>query len=199
MAEAEGPAPGRGTGAEAGFAQHAEQTEWRGHVVSVTRVQLSAPDGEPFDREVVRHPGAVAVVAVDDDGCVVLLRQYRAPFDEPILEVPAGTCDVDGEPPEETAVRELAEEAGVRAARLERLATVYNSPGFCDQKTVIFLATGLSSCPTDRAGVEEHWMSVERVPLGEVAGLVERGELHDSTTIVGTLLARDVLAARSRP
>ena len=98
-------------------------------------------------------------------GTATLVRQFRPAVWESVLEIPAGTRDVDGEPPEETARRELAEEAGLVAERLELLAAVYNTPGFSDQRTIIYLATGLRPCPTDRAGVEEQWMTIERVAL----------------------------------
>lgn len=182
-----------------GFAYLGERTEWQGRIVSVVRADYVAPDGEGFEREVVRHPGAVAVVPVEDDGTVVLLRQFRAPVGAVVLEVPAGTCDVDEEPPEETARRELAEEVGLEADRLERLASVFNSPGFCDQVTVVFLATGLSPCATGRSGIEERWMSVERVALDDLADLVDQGELRDSTTVLGLALAQVALARRGRP
>lgn len=142
----------------------------------------------------VRHPGAVAVAAVDDGGRATLVRQLRPAVWAPVLEVPAGTCDVGGEAPETTAARELAEEAGLVADRLELLAVTCNSPGVSDQWTRIYLATGLRPCPTDRHGVEERWMTVERVALDDVEAMVADGRLVDQTTVVGLLLARRALA-----
>lgn len=172
------------------FRRVAEEPAFSGRVFSVSRLRFADPDGEEFERDVVRHPGAVAVVAVDDDGAVTLVRQMRVAVGEPVLEAPAGTCDHDGEEAETTARRELAEEAGLRASRWERLATVLNSPGVSDQRTVVFLATGLSPCATEPAGVEERWMSVETVPLASIEELVASGRVADSTTIVGMFLAR---------
>ncbi|MGH9083511.1 MAG: NUDIX domain-containing protein, partial [Acidimicrobiales bacterium] len=119
-----------------------------------------------------------------------LVRQVRVAVGEALLELPAGTRDVEGEPPEATARRELEEEAGLRAGRMEPLIAVYNSPGFCDQRTTIFLATDLTPCATAPAGAEERWMSVAQVRLADVERLVADGRLVDETTVLGLLLAR---------
>jgi 8-oxo-dGTP pyrophosphatase MutT (NUDIX family) len=177
-----------------GFVRRSEEPIFDGHLFSVRRVTFSDPDGETFDREVVRHPGAVAVVPVHHDGTVTLVRQMRVAVGTHVLEAPAGTCDVDGEAPTSTAARELAEEAGLRAGQLRHLASVYNSPGYTDQKTAIFLATDLEPCAAHPSGAEERFLSLERVALDAVDGMVASGRLIDSTTIVGLLLARAALA-----
>lgn len=176
-----------------GFERDGEQVLHQGHVIRLVHGRYRAPDGEAFERDLVRHPGAVTVVPVHEDGTVTLVRQLRPSVWEGVLEAPAGTCDVDGEPPEDTARRELAEEAGLEARRLQRLALIYNSPGVSDQRTILYLATGLSPCDTDRAGIEEQWMEVESVHLSDVHRLVAEGRLRDATTILGLLLARDAL------
>ena len=181
-------------GSQAGGFRHIGEREiFRGHVFSVARVRFADPEGRPFERDVVRHPGAVAVVPVHADRSATLVRQMRVSVGEPVLEVPAGTCDVDGEEPEETARRELAEEAGLRAARVVRLATIYNTPGFCDQRTTIFLATDLQPCASSPEGVEERWMRVERIALDEVDAMIADGRVVDATTVAGLLLARGAL------
>jgi 8-oxo-dGDP phosphatase len=172
-----------------------EETVLRAHVFSVVRATVSTDDGTRFERDIVRHPGAVAVVAVTDGGSVVLLRQYRAPVDRSILEIPAGTRDVDGEPPHETARRELAEEAGYRAERMELLAEILNTPGFCDESTYLYLATGLLAVPPDRHGFEEQQISVVEVDLGRFDALVDDGSIVDAQTILGVGLARRRLAS----
>jgi ADP-ribose pyrophosphatase len=174
-----------------GFAVTDEQEVFSGRVIRLCHLQLTDPDGRPFERDVVRHPGAVAVVAVDDDGVVTLVRQYRPAVGQPILELPAGTCDMAGEPLEQTARRELVEEAGLEAVRVERLVAIYNSPGYSDQVTTIFLATGLRAVPTARDGVEERTMTIETVSLDDVDELITRGDVLDETTVLGLLLARD--------
>ena len=157
-------------------------------VFEVVDAALEAPDGRRFNRDVVRHPGAVAVVAVED-GEVVLVRQYRPAVDRELLEIPAGRCDVEGEPPEGTARRELVEEAGLRCDSLESLGACYNSPGFCDEITRFFLASGLHAVPTQPDGVEEEWMTVEMTGLGDVGPMIESGEICDAKTVAGLLLA----------
>jgi ADP-ribose pyrophosphatase len=130
----------------------------------------------------------VAVVPLLDDDHVVLVRQYRAPVDDLVLELPAGIKDVDGEAPEETARRELAEEAGYEAGHIEFLTRFNNAVGFSDEEIDIFLATDLTEVPQDVQGVEEQHMTVERVPLAEALALIERGELRDAKSVTGILL-----------
>ncbi|MYG98080.1 MAG: NUDIX hydrolase [Acidimicrobiaceae bacterium] len=144
-------------------------------------------------RDVVHLRGAVAVVAVDGDD-VVLLRQYRTPVEGELLEIPAGTRDVGGEDPAGTARRELAEEAGLACESLEQLGTFFNSPGFCDELTHVFLATGLSEVPREPDGAEEEWMTIDRVGLDEAIEMIGRGQIRDAKTIIGLLLAQRRLA-----
>jgi ADP-ribose pyrophosphatase len=160
----------------------------------VGRVGLLDPDGNSFERFVVHHPGAVTVVPVDAQHRVTLVRQYRAAVDRMVLEAPAGTCDVADESLETTARRELAEEAGLSAEFLEVLISTFNTPGFSDQCTTIFLATGLSPCPVDPVGIEETHMTIETIALDDVETLVADGSVVDQTTVVGLLLARARLA-----
>jgi len=173
-----------------GFTVVQDDEFWQGHIVSLHRLWLTAPSGERFEREVVRHPGAVAVVAMDD-GVASLVRQFRAPIGDTVLEVPAGTCDTVGESLEGTARRELAEEAGLDAGAWRVLVAAFNAPGYCNQVTTIFLATELSPRATARSGVEERAMTVERVSLRDVPALVAAGHIRDATTIVGLMLARE--------
>jgi 8-oxo-dGTP pyrophosphatase MutT (NUDIX family) len=179
-----------------GFRPVSEEELLRAWLFRVVRLELRDPSGETFERVVVRHPGAVHVVPVHDDGTVTLVRQYRAAVDAMVLEVPAGTRDKHEEAPEETARRELAEEAGLEAGRLELLTGTWNSPGVCDQYTVIYLATGLHAVASRPDGVEEGYMTVERVRLDDVDALTADGTLKDETTLLGLYLARARLARR---
>jgi 8-oxo-dGDP phosphatase len=176
------------------FRPTGEEVVATGWVITLTRAHFVDPDGAAFDRDVVRHPGAVAIVAVTDDDSVVLVRQYRPALDQWILEVPAGTLDVEGEPAVDAARRELAEEAGFAAERMELLCTTAISPGFCDQRSSVYLATGLRPVPVDRQGIEEGYMHVEEIPLAQVDGLVDDGSIIDATTILGLGLAQRRLA-----
>jgi len=177
-----------------GFRRIGEEPIWRGQVISLANATFEAPDGTRFDREVIHHPGAVSVVPVLGDGhTVVMVRQYRAALDREILEIPAGKRDVPGEAPEISAGRELAEEVGFRAGKLEQLGAFYNSAGFCDEHSLVYLATDLTPCETRACGVEELHMTIERLDLDDVPRLIADGALVDAKTVIGLLLARNRL------
>jgi ADP-ribose pyrophosphatase len=134
------------------------------------------------------------VVPVVDEGTgVLLVRQYRSSVDAELLEVPAGLRDVEGEPPIETARRELSEEVGMRAGRVERLCEFLNSPGFCDEVVHVFAAYDLEPCAVDRQGVEEQHMTIEKVALDDVADLIASGAIVDAKTVIGLTLVREAL------
>ena len=176
------------------FRRISEEEVFRGWLFTVGKLELAAPDGRSFERFIIHHPGAVTVVPVHEDGRVTLVRQYRASVDRMVLEAPAGTCDVAGEGRQDTARRELAEEAGLLAESMEVLMGTFNTPGISDQHTTIFLATGLSPCPTERSGVEEGFMTVETIALDDLDALVADGTLVDETTVLGLYMARARLA-----
>ncbi|MGH9189282.1 MAG: NUDIX hydrolase [Acidimicrobiales bacterium] len=177
------------------FRKLTEEVGFRGSLVTAARARFESPGGTVFERDIVHHPGAVVVVPVVGDGkAVLMVRQYRAAIDRVLLEVPAGKRDVDGEPVKVTARRELAEEVGMEAARIELLAEFYNSPGFCDEHSYLFLATDLTSCPVSAQGLEEEHMTIEEVALADVPALVASGELVDAKSIIGLCLAREHLA-----
>lgn len=175
------------------FRKLGESTVFRGALITVAEATFAAPDGATFERDVVHHPGAVSVVPVTGDGRVLLVRQYRAPIDRELLEIPAGKRDVEGEAPELTAARELEEEIGMRAGRLELLAEFYNSPGFCDEHHFVYLACDLEACGNSLQGVEEQHMTVEDVALADTPRLIAAGEIVDAKSIIGLTLARDRL------
>ena len=166
--------------------------------LAISQLSVQAPDGDVLERHVVHHPGAVVVVPLDDDGNVVMVRQWRAATGAALLEVPAGKRDVPGEPPEVTAARELEEEVGRRAATLHPLCEFYNSPGFCDEYTYLYLATGLSRVATNAASAEEAAMTEELVPLDAVDDLIARRALVDAKSIIGLLAARAFLRGEPR-
>ena len=153
--------------------------------LSVERIHLSDPDGGAVARVVVRHPGAVAVVPLEGDD-VVLLRQYRAPIGTELIEIPAGKLDVAGETLVAAAHRELAEEVGL-AGELTPLLSIDTTPGFCDERIAIFLATELRSVPASPRGAEERRATVFRMPLGAALDAVFDGSITDGKTIAGLL------------
>lgn len=171
-----------------GFRRLGERVVHEGHAIRVVVGDFETPDGEVVTRDLVRHPGAVSVVAVDGDE-VVLVRQYRAAVEDDVLEIPAGKRDVPGEPPERTAIRELEEEVGLTTPAVVPLVSFHNSIGFCDELSHVFLATDLSPVPHDRQGPEEQHMTIERIALDDVAGAIADGRIHDGKTVIGLLAA----------
>ncbi|WP_104525116.1 NUDIX domain-containing protein [Blastococcus atacamensis] len=168
-----------------------------GRVITLLRDTVAMPGGGDSVREVVRHPGAVAVVALDDEDRVVLLRQYRHPVGQYLWELPAGLRDADGEPPLETAKRELAEEVKLAAARWSLLTTHYSSPGFCDEMVLVYLAEDLSPVGRPDGFEVEHEeldMTVERVPLTEAVQRVFDGGIRNASAVVGLLAAAQARA-----
>lgn len=155
----------------------------------VVRSRFVGPDGAEFERDVVRNQQVVAMVPLLDDGeTVLLVRQYRGPVDRSLLEIPAGLCDVEGEPVEETAARELVEEVGRVAGNLELVGRIHSSPGFSDQTVNLFLATDLTEVADSRQGIEEEHMTVHEVPLADVPAMVADGRLTDAKTVAALLL-----------
>ena len=167
------------------FTKIAETQLHSGFRITLNEVRYRADDGSEFDREVVRHPGAVAVLPLHDDDTVTLVRQFRAALDADLLELPAGIRDVDGEADIAAARRELMEEAGLDADHLEHIVTFHNSPGFCDESVGVFLATGLRPVADDRQGIEEEHMVIERIALDEALAMVGDGRITDAKTIIG--------------
>ena len=173
-----------GSRSESGFTFISERIIHEGFVITVVEAEFETPDGETMTRDVVRHPGAVGVVAVDGDE-VVLVRQFRAPLGTDILEIPAGKRDVEGEPPKITAARELIEEVGLEAAEMESLGGFHNSVGFCDEYVHLFLATDLSPAEFAPDGPEEEHMQIVRMSLPEVAAALDEGIITDGKTVIG--------------
>lgn len=163
----------------------------QGHIWHVAVSTFEAPDGELFERDVVRSPGAVGVMPMlFDNGVpvVVFVRQYRGPLDRYVLEIPAGMRDVPDEPPEVTAGRELIEEVGLSPGRLDYLTHFYTSAGMTDSVLHLYLATELAPVARNVHGPEETHMDVVQLPLAEAVEMVVRGEIHDAKTVIGLLL-----------
>lgn len=181
-----------------GFRHLSDELVHRGYVWRVVVAEFESPDGDRFTRDVVRSPGAVAAVPIEHsaDGIamVTLVRQYRAPLDDHVLEVPAGMRDVDDEPPATTAARELAEEVGLAVGRLIPLTRFSPSVGMTDAELHLYLALDLVPIPREAHGPEEAHMEIVRMPLADAVDLVVRGEIHDAKTIIGLLLAERHLA-----
>jgi ADP-ribose pyrophosphatase len=177
------------------------ETVYAGRVITLVKDTVAMPGGGDSVREVVRHPGAVAVVAVDDDGQVVLLRQYRHPVGGYLWELPAGLRDADGEPPLETAKRELAEEAGLAADRWSLLVSSLSTPGFCDEQVLVYLAEGLSDVDRPEGFTVEHEeldMEIARVPLADAVQRIFDGDIRNAAAVIGLLAAAQQRASSPR-
>ena len=164
-----------------------DELVFQGTLIDVSHMTVRLPDGRPALREVVRHKGAAAVVPVDGEGTVTLVRQHRVVVDKVTLEIPAGKLDHVGEDPLDCAHRELSEETGLVAERMELLCPMITTPGFCTEKVSIYLATGLSQSQTHPD--EDEFLRVVRMPLREAVARALSGELRDGKTALGLLLA----------
>jgi ADP-ribose pyrophosphatase len=151
--------------------------------VNLETVRLS--DGRVRPREIVLHPGAVALVVVDGDGKLLLVRQYRRAADRALLEIPAGTREKDEEP-EACARREIQEETGYKAGKIERLGGFYSAPGFCTEFLHCYLCTDLSDSRLQ--GDEDESMELVRLPVDEVLAAIASGEMCDAKSICGIML-----------
>ena len=160
-------------------------------LISVRSDKVQMPDKNYVERTVVSHPGAVAVLALDEASRVLMIRQYRHPVGYQLWEIPAGLRDVDGEPLLATAQRELREETGYQAREWHVLVDTFTSPGFTTERVRIFLARGLAAA--DDAGYEredeEKFLVTTWVPLAETVRLALAGKLHNGETVAGVLAA----------
>ena len=168
-------------------------TSYHGVIVNVRLDEARLPDGSTAKREVVEHPGGVTVLPLEADGTVWCVRQYRYPFSRTLLEVPAGKLE-PGEAPELAAARELSEETGLTAGRLQYLGANYTSPGYSEEVLHIYLALGLH--PGDCHPDQDEFLNVEKIPLKELSRMVMDGEIDDGKTIVAVLKAEKYLAER---
>lgn len=178
------------------------EVRYEGDLSRIRVDRVRTPLGRVVEREIVEHDDAVAVVPITDDGQVVMLRQYRQPFSDYQLEIPAGKLDVAGEPLEEAAQRELLEETGLRAGRLERIGAFRNSSGWTDEVTYLYVGTGLryEGQPEDFTPKgEEADMEVLTLPLAEAVAQAHAGTIVDAKTIIGLLLAAQHVDQRPDP
>lgn len=158
---------------------------FRGRVFDVTVDRFATPeDGREFDIEIVHHNGGAAVLPIQDDGRVVLVRQWRYPLERDSIEIPAGRVEGDDDP-EATARRELEEEAGLRAERIEPLAVVMTAPGYTTERLYIYLATGLEHVGQQLE--EDEHVELLHVTLDEALAMIESGEIDDAKTVVALL------------
>jgi ADP-ribose pyrophosphatase len=165
---------------------------YQGRIVDLRLEEVTLPNDVTVTLEVVRHPGAAAIVAVDAEGCVTLIHQFRLAAGGFIWEIPAGKLD-RGEAPASCAARELREEAGLVAGELTHLGSVLTAPGFCVERIHLFLARNLTSAPQQLD--HDEVLSVSRVPLARALDMIRTGEIQDAKTIAGLYHAATHLKA----
>ena len=161
------------------------ETVFKGRVVTVRVDSVELPGGGTASREVVEHRPAVVIVPIDSEGSVVLVRQYRYPVGKTLLEAPAGVIE-ESESPEGCAQRELQEEIGFRAGSLRYLGGFWSTPGFCDERMHVFLATDLE--PSRLEPDSDENIAVERIPVSRIREMMRNGEIEDAKTIAALLM-----------
>lgn len=159
-----------------------QESVYRGTLLKIRVDTVALPDGAIATREIVEHPGAVAVAPMTEDGQVVLVRQFRYPINRITLELPAGKLEW-GEELEQACHRELLEETGLEAGKLERMGQVVIAPGYSNEQITLFLATKLK--PAAASPDRDEFIESVKLPLAEALAMVERGEIQDAKTIIG--------------
>ena len=172
------------------------ETVYDGKIIKVQKDTVELPNGKEAVREVVRHSGGVCVCAVDGALNLFFVRQYRYPFAEEMLELPAGKLDVEGEDAYDGALRELREETGIHAADLMPLGEIYSSVGFCDESIHLYLAVNIEQ--GTQCLDEDEFISVEKIPLGRAVEMCLKGELRDAKTVACVLKAYIILEQLQR-
>jgi ADP-ribose pyrophosphatase len=167
---------------------------YKGRIVDLRLEEIRLPNQVTTTIEMIRHPGAAAVVPLHDDGEVTLLHQFRHAAGGFIWEIPAGTLN-SGEEPRRCAARELQEEAGLTARELIALGSVFTAPGFCDERIHLFLARGLT--PTAQALDHDEVLSLRRLPLAQALAMIHSGEIADAKSIAGLYRAAEYVRRKA--
>ena len=162
-----------------------------GRIINVQRWDVRLPNGAEGMREIVLHKGAAAVIPVDEQGRVAMVRQFRTPLNRITLEIPAGKLDYIGEDPLFCAQRELREETGLNAEKWHKLVALRTTPGFCNETIHMYMAQGLSQGENDLD--EDEFINVEWMPIEKLVDMVLAGEIEDSKTITAIMMAREIL------
>ena len=163
------------------------ETLLQGRAFKIRRDYLKTPDGRETRLEIIEHGGSVVLIPIDDDGNLLFVRQYRHAVGKDLLELPAGTRD-DDEPFEDCAAREIREETGMQADKLQKVGEFYLAPGYSSEFMVVFLATGLKDNPLDAD--DDEFLQVEKIPLKQAIQMAEQGDIPDAKSLAALLLAK---------
>lgn len=166
---------------------------YEGKILNLRVDTVELPDKKYSKREIVEHPGSVAVIPITDDGSIILIKQYRKAVERFLLELPAGKMEINEEP-RVTAIRELKEETGYTTEKMEYLIEFYTSPGFTNEKIYLFLATNLVKEEAEQD--TDEYITVEKYNIDVLMKMIERGEITDSKTIIGILFAKKYLDSK---
>ncbi len=169
------------------------QDIFQGRIINLRIDRVVLPDGNESTREIVEHPGAVAIVAIDENQNIWMVKQYRKAVEEILMEIPAGTLE-KGEDPLECAKRELAEETGLKAQKWESILSYYSAPGFVTEKLHLFLATGFTE--GDKHTDQDEFLYTVKLPLAEAYEAIFSGDIKDGKSIIGIHYALKLLAGR---
>jgi 8-oxo-dGTP pyrophosphatase MutT (NUDIX family) len=181
------------------FETISSETLHTGKIFALRRDDVRMPGGKIVTREIVEHYGAVAIVAIDDEGRIPMVHQYRHPFGRRLWELPAGLLDLNGEAPHLTAARELREEAGLEAQTWQVLVDLDSTPGFSDESVRVYLATGLTQVDRPEAHDEEADMTLQWYPIENAVGRVFSGEIVNALAVAGILAAYAVRNGLAKP
>jgi ADP-ribose pyrophosphatase len=172
------------------FTTIAQETIYRGHAFNVRRDELKTPDQRTIHLDIIEHVGAVTLLPVDMQGRILFVRQYRHATGQELLELPAGTLD-EGELPEVCAHREIREETGFAAGKMERLGEFFLAPGYSTEYMVVFLASDLTRAPLP--GDPDEFITLQPIPVDEAYAMALRGGIQDGKSLAALLLARSHL------
>lgn len=159
---------------------------YEGKIVNLRIDTVELPDKKYSKREIIEHPGSVGIIPIKEDGTIILVEQFRKPIEKSLLEIPAGKIEINEEP-KETALRELVEETGYIANKMEYISEFYTSPGFSNEKIYLFLATELEF-DKENPG-EDEYIDIKKVKIEDLINMINRGEIIDSKTIIGIFYA----------
>lgn len=175
-----------------GYEEKTMKTEkiYEGKILNLRIDTVELPDKKYSKREIVEHPGAVAVVPITDEGDIILVKQYRKAVERELLEIPAGKLEINEEP-KECVARELKEETGYTSSNIDYIFEFYTSPGFSNEKMYLFIATDLKEGEAEPE--TDEYIEVQKYKIAELLDMVKKGEISDSKTIIGILIAEKVL------